>query len=453
MASDLSTALAYVYGDDPALLRPQLKRYEHGLAWFARRYGPGEVLTFHAPGRVNLIGEHTDYNHGYVLPVALDKDVVLLARPREDDQVVLTNRERCYGVRRFRIAQDIPSQPVGDWANYVQGPAQFLARAYGSGLCGLTGYVDGADPLGIPRGSGLSSSSALTVVGMVALAQRAGIPLTGVALAEACSQAEWYVGTRGGIMDQFISVLGQRDHALFLDCRPAADGSSYVTRQVPLPQGYAIVVVDSGVRHSNTGPHFNRRVAECRIGVRLLQKAYPGITHLRDVDGIPWSELEPLLPEVIAAVDLRAQGIDPETILDSGVSPATDTFFVRRRCRHVYHENKRVLQSVAALEAGDVQALAELLREAHASARDDYAISTPEIEALVEAASIAPGALAARLTGAGWGGCIVAIVAQDAVRAFGRSVAAGYKQRTQLDATVFGCRSAAGAGLVYRTIV
>ncbi|MHB0858934.1 MAG: galactokinase [Anaerolineae bacterium] len=453
MASDLAEALACIYGDDPALLRPQVRRYTHGFRWFAGHHGPGEVYAFHAPGRVNLIGEHTDYNHGYVLPVALDKDILLLARPRTDNQVLLTNRERRYGTRAFRITPDIPSQPVGDWANYIQGSAQLLEREYGPGLYGLTGYVDGALPLGIPRGSGLSSSSALTVVSAVALSAGASIPLHGVALAEACSRAEWYVGTRGGIMDQFISVLGQRGHALFLDCRPAVDGSGYTTRQVPLPEGYAIVVVDSGVRHSNTGPHFNRRVAECRIGVRLLQKAYPGITHLRDVDQVPWTELESLLPEVIVAADLRAQGIDPETILDSGVSPATDTFYVRRRCRHVYHENRRVLQSVSALETGDVHGLAALLREAHASARDDYEVSTPEIEALVEAANAAPGSLGARLTGAGWGGCIVAIVAQEATEAFALSVVAGYKRRTRLDATVFGCRSAAGAGLVYRTIV
>jgi galactokinase len=254
-------------------------------------------------------------------------------------------------------------------------------------------------------------------------------------------------------MDQFISLLAQRGHALFLDCRPAADGSGYTLRQVPIPAGYAIIVVDSGVRHRNTGPHFNRRVAEGRIGVRLLQRRFPGITHLRDVNHLPWEELEPLLPEVIHTGELLQMGINPETILDGGVSPGTDTFFVRKRCRHVITENNRVLQSVAALERGNMAAFGRLLGEAHASARDDYEISTPEIEALVRLASAVTGTAGARLTGAGWGGCIVAAVREDAADAFREAVVRGYRQKTGLEAHVFICRSAAGAGEALRLVV
>jgi len=399
--------LKTIYGSDPQLLEQQSLRYQRGLTAFAARFGSGEVVVYRAPGRVNLIGEHTDYNHGYVLPMALDKDVLIFARARRDRAVNLVNVEPEFGERHFTIAREIPLRPIGDWANYAQGPAQLLEREHGPGLRGFDALVDGAPPYGVPRGAGLSSSSALTVASAVTLVGLNGLALGGAALAEACGRAEWYVGTRGGIMDQFISILAQRGHALFLDCRPAADGSGYTLKQVPIPAGYAIIVVDSSVRHRNTGPHFNRRVAEGRIGVRLLQRRFPGITHLRDVNHLPWSELEPLLPEVIHTGELLQAGIDPETILDGGVSPGADTFFVRKRCRHVITENLRVIESVAALEAGDMTTFGRLLGEAHASARDDYEISTPEIEALVRLANAAPGTVGARLTGAGWGGCIV----------------------------------------------
>ena len=254
-------------------------------------------------------------------------------------------------------------------------------------------------------------------------------------------------------MDQFISLLARPGHALFLDCRPAADGSGYHVEQVPIPPNYALVVADSGVRHKNTGPLFNRRVVEGRIGVRLLQRRYPGITHLRDADHLPWDEIEPLLPEVIHSADLRKAGIDPETLLDDGLGPQTDTFFVRKRCRHVITENNRVLRSIAALSSGDLGAFGRLMREAHISARDDYEISAPEIETLVDLANAAPGAIGARLTGAGWGGCIVSLVRQDCTDAFTKAVRRGYRQRTGLETQVFVCRSSAGAGQVLRTRV
>ena len=453
MSCDGRSALRQIYGDDQQTLAEQWARYQRGLDAFATRYGPGEVIIYRAPGRVNLIGEHTDYNHGYVLPMALNKDVLIFARPDSDQTVHLASIEATFGDRRFVIGHDIPAKPIGDWANYVQGPAQLLEREHGPGLHGFDAVVDGAPPYGVPRGAGLSSSSALTVVGAVTLVGINGLALAGTALAEACGRAEWYVGTRGGIMDQFISILAKRDHALFLDCRPKANGGGYSYQHVPIASQYAVMVVDSGVRHTNTSPLFNRRVAEDRIGVRLLQQAYPGITHLRDVDDVPWAELEPLLPEVIHGAALRQMGIDPDTILDSGVSPETDTFFVRRRCRHVITENRRVLQSVSALEAGDMGAFGRLMREAHASARDDYEISTPEIEALVSLANGAPGTAGARLTGAGWGGCIVAVVRRDQVDAFREAIVSGYKQETGLDAQVFACRSAKGAGEALRTIV
>jgi len=451
MSFELIVALQRVYGGDPAALEEQSARYQRALASFAARYGSGEVWVYRAPGRANLIGEHTDYNQGYVLPVALDKDVLICARPRPDRLVRLANREEEYGQRSFAIAETIARRPVGDWANYVQGPAQLLEREHGPGLRGFDAWVDGAAPHGVPRGAGLSSSSALTVASAVALADLNGIDLEGAELAESCSRAEWYVGTRGGIMDHFISVLARRGHALFLDCRPAADGSGYAYEQVPIPRGYAIILVDSGVRHRNTGPLFNRRVAEGRIGVRLLQRHRPEITHLRDVSRLAWPDLEPLLPEVIHTPALLEMGIDPDAVLDGGVTPETDTFTVRRRCRHVVTENDRVLRTVAALRTGDMVAFGQLLREAHASARDDYEISTPEIEVLVSLANAAPGTVGARLTGAGWGGCVVAVVREESSQAFRRALGPAYREQTGIAAREFICRSAAGAGLVLRT--
>jgi len=446
---DLRARLSPIYGPDaPQALELQCERIGRALMRFRQVYGPGPVQLFRAPGRVNLIGEHTDYNHGYVLPMALDKDVILLARPRSDAQVCLENIEADFAPRAFEIGAEIPPRPAGDWANYAQGPAQLLAREYGPNLAGCDVLVSGEAPCGVPRGAGLSSSSAFTVAFAVTLVSLNRLPLRGPALADACGRAEWYVGTRGGVMDQFISILAERDRALFLDCRPQPQTGGYTYRQVPIPKGYNVVVVDSCVKHANTGPLFNRRVAEGRIGVRLLREHYPQITHLRDVSDIPWADLEPLLPEAISADALRARGIEPDTILDNGLNPDTDQFQVRRRCRHVISENKRVRDCAAALRRGDMEEVGRLLHAAHTSASQDYEISTPEIDALVALAEAQPGCLGARLTGAGWGGCVVALVRAADARAFAHNLPSRYMQRTGLAGRIFACRSAAGAGLV-----
>ncbi|MFP3896844.1 MAG: galactokinase [Anaerolineales bacterium] len=452
MDSDLCKALCRVYGGSSEQLSSQVARYERGLRVFAERYGAGEVAVFRASGRVNLIGEHTDYNYGFVLPMALDKDILIFARPRSDRKVHLTNVESLFDDREFVISEDIPRRTVGDWANYVQGAAQLLEREYGPGLKGFDALVQGEAPHGVPRGAGLSSSSALTVAAAAALLGVNGIEVDGPAFAEACSRAEWYVGTRGGIMDHFTSVLARQGHALFLDCCPNGKGD-YSYRHVPIPEGYAVVVVDSGVRHKNTGPHFNRRVAEGRIGVHLMKQKYPGITSLRDVQNLGWSEIALLLPKEIDRRALAEMGIDPEGMLDSEVQLETDVFCVRKRCRHVITENERVLQSIDALERGDMERVGALLQEAHASARDDYEISTPEIETLVYLAESVPQTLGARLTGAGWGGCIVVLVERDGVGALRETVGKGYREEMGRRAEFFVCRSAAGAGGIWQTSI
>ena len=425
--------------------KEQHARYQTAMEAFRHHFGnQGEITIFRAPGRVNLIGEHTDYNHGFVLPAALDKDVLLLVRPRRDQQIHLINLESDFPPVAFPISAAIPTAPAGDWSNYARGAAQTITQQMGRPPVGFDGLIVAPPPYGVPRGAGLSSSSALTVVVAVALAYLADWQPSAVQLAQLCSDAEWYVGTRGGIMDQFIALLGRRDHALFLDCRPAANGD-YSYEPIPLPTDYRLLVVDSGVHHRNVRGEFNQRVAACRAGVGLLRTSYPQITHLRDLHEIDWHTLEPALPETISANTLRDQGVD------LGEIPGLDTaalLKVRACCRHVWSENHRVQQAVQAMHNSDIATLGSLLNAAHASARDDYNISCPEVEVLVESACEVDGVAGARLTGAGWGGCIVALVHETAVAAFQTHVEQRYHQRTGRAAAIFPCQAGPGAGWV-----
>ena len=430
-----------IYG---AAAGTQQARYAAALKAFTGIYGPGPVEIFRAPGRVNLIGEHTDYNHGYVLPLALDRDALLLARPRVDTTVHLQNIEPDFGPRVFDMGRAISPAPLGDWSNYVRGAAQMVALQLGGRAHGMDGLVAAAKPHGVPRGAGVSSSSALTVVSAVALAHLNGWQPDPVRFARLCGDAEWYVGTRGGIMDQFISLLALAGRALFLDCRPR-QADQYEFHHVPLPPGYRVLVVDSGVHHANVRGEFNLRVAACRTGVACLRSRYPGVTHLRDVQDVAWPELSPLLPQHMALAEARARGAD----LDGIRLPSEHAELrVRARCRHVHSENARVLAMVSALKERDIGSVGVLLGRAHRSARDDYGISCPELEALVEAAHAVDGTAGARLTGAGWGGCIVALVRDEAVSEFEAEVPRRYRQQTGLRASVFACRAGGGAGHV-----
>ena len=479
----LSNTLERIYGK---AAEAQQTRYSAALVAFERIYGPGPVHLFRAPGRVNLIGEHTDYNHGFVLPVALDRDVLLLARPRPDQTVRLHNIEPAFAPRTFTIGPTISPAPRGDWSNYVRGAAQMIARhrppaasvydspappVYsGAGVRGMDALAVAAPPYGVPRGAGVSSSSALTVVAALALAHLNGWQPNPLPFAQLCSEAEWYVGTRGGIMDQFAALLARPGHALFLDCRPRGPVGDrpqqgrdrpqqvggrtqhrYTFAHVPLPSGICILVADTGVHHANVRGEFNLRVAACRAGVACLRlpasRGEEGgdITHLRDVQDVDWAKLAPLLPEVLTVAEARARGAD----LDDVPLPTDDAELrVRACCRHVHSENERVRATIAALEAGDVVTVGHLLNQAHASARDDYDISCPELETLVEAARAVEGTVGARLTGAGWGGCIVALVRQEAVSDFETEVARRYRQQTGRETTIFACRAGGGAGRV-----
>ena len=449
--------LSFYYGQDAGALEAQRTRYRLAAQRLETECGPGPVSFLRTPGRINLIGEHTDYNRGFVLPVALDRDVLFAMRARDDATVRVANVEAGFAPFSFTISEDIPHAPQGDWRNYFQGAAQELCRRYGP-LAGIDIVVSGGPPLGVPRGAGLSSSTALTVNAAQALVARNEIDVERADLAHLCSEAEWYVGTRGGMMDQFSTLLCRRDHALFLDCRPSPDGV-YRVDHVPLPADVQVVLLDSGVHHENARGAYNKRVAECKIGVHLIQRRYPNAAQLRDV--IPerldlseddfWQSLEEMLPAAATAPELVARGVDAtwlsDLVADHGLDEGV-TFSILPRCRHVITENQRVLAGVTALRAGQVATFGLLMDGAHASMSADYGASCDEADALVELARQEPGVLGARITGAGWGGGVVALVRRETGTAWTGRVRDAYRAATGLEPHVYLCRPASGAGEV-----
>jgi galactokinase len=288
------------------------------------------------------------------------------------------------------------------------------------------------------------------------------------ALAHLCSEAEWYVGTRGGMMDQFSALLSRRDYALYLDCRPSPDGV-YTYDHVPIPSGIQIVLLNSGVRHENVRGHFNQRVAECKIGVRLLQASFPSVKQLRDVTpyalGVDaahtergasdaesgfWAMLEEILPARSTAAGLVQRGLDEDWLRDLMADHRLDAdaaFVVLPRCRHVITENARVVDGVDALRAGQVERFGALMNEAHASMSADYGASCPEVDALAAIVRRQEGVLGARITGAGWGGGVVALVHRDCAETWIDAAKAAYRQATGLECIAYVCRPGDGAGL------
>jgi galactokinase len=363
----------------------------------------------------------------------------MFARPRNNRTIRVANIEEGYAPVDFELSTEIPSAPRGHWSNYLRGPAQMLASH--ASIPGMDLLVSGAPPYGVPRSVGLSSSSAIVVATAVTLAHQAGLSYATPAFAQSCADAEWYVGTRGGIMDHFAALLTQRDHALFLDCRAQSDGT-YITRHIPFPASHRLLVVDSNVHHDNIRGEFNLRVAACRAGVALLRAAYPDITHLRDVQGVPWEEIAPFLPKVSTAKRLAEDGIDLGDI--PGLDPSAP-LYILACCRHVWHENARVLQTLDALAAGDIPTVGALLTAAHFSARDDYGISTPELDFLVNTANQLPGVVGARLTGAGWGGCVVVMVDANEVEQLQTELGKAYATAFGQTPAMFLCQAAPGA--------
>ncbi|MBN1640452.1 MAG: galactokinase [Anaerolineae bacterium] len=374
---------------------------------YARQYGSAPEIVVRAPGRVNLIGEHTDYNDGYVFPIAIDRSVLVAASARSDRTVRLYAADFGEG-DRFSL-DDIEHAPVHRWSNYQRGVAAVLQER-GLPLPGL----DVAVASDVPIGAGLSSSAALEVAMAVTWQALAGFALERTELALLCQRAEnTFVGVNCGIMDQFISALGRKNAALLIDCR------TLDYRPAFLPQDVSVVIMDTTVQRGLADSAYNTRRAECEEGVRLLAAHLPGITALRDVPLDAFAHHAHALPEN-----------------------------VRQRCRHVITENARVLEAIEALDRGDAPRFGGLMNASHVSLRDDYQVSCAELDTMVEAAWDAPGVFGARMTGGGFGGCAVALVESDRADAFSQQVGAAYAAATGLSPNLYICTAEAGADIV-----
>ena len=374
---------------------------------FAAQYGAPPEMVVRAPGRVNLIGEHTDYNDGYVFPIAIDRSVLVAASARADRTVRLYAADFA---RRASFSLDHIVHAEGQrWSNYQRGVAAVLEER-GYHLPGL----DAAIASDVPIGAGLSSSAAIEVGMAVTWQALSGFDLERTELALLCQRAEnTFVGVNCGIMDQFISALGREGAALFVDCR------TLHYEAVALPEGGVIVIMDTKVQRGLAGSAYNTRRAECEEGVRLLRAYLPAIEALRDVPPDLFQRLAEELPET-----------------------------VRKRCQHVVFEDQRVLDGIAALERGDAAAFGRLMDASHVSLRDDYEVSCAELDAMVEAAWAAPGVIGARMTGAGFGGCAVALVEAEQADAFSAQVATAYEDETGIVPSLYVCTAEDGASVV-----
>jgi len=374
---------------------------EQVTAEFERRYGEAPAIVVRAPGRVNLIGEHTDYNDGFVLPMAIDRAVWIALRPSGSVRVIARSLDFDETIE-FSLEAFGRGGPA--WGEYLKGVAWSLKEA-GYRPRGWEGELAGD----VPIGAGLSSSAALELAAARAFAAVSDLPLDPAAMARIAQRAEnEWVGVRCGIMDQMVSAAGREGNALLIDCR------SLETQAVPLPPGMTVVVMDTATRRGLLDSAYNERREQCEAAARFL-----GVPALRDV----------------TARSLAAKGLGlEETTL--------------RRARHVVSENARTLQAADAMRRGDAEALGRLMSASHVSLRDDFEVSSRELDLMVECALRQAGCLGARMTGAGFGGCAVALVRAEASQAFVDSVASDYRRVTGLEPRVFVCRAADGAEVV-----
>jgi len=372
---------------------------------FGQRYGKGRPRFFQAPGRVNLIGEHTDYNDGFVLPVAIDRQVVIAARVRDDQRVRLWSvsfeQSSEFGL------EEIEADAAAPWSNYVRGVALMLQQQ-GFALLGIDATLAG----NVPIGSGLASSAALEVASATALCALSNVSVGAVTLAQICQRAEnEFVGMNCGIMDQFIAVLGQVGSALLIDCR------SLDYQLVPVPTGASIVVCDTMKRRGLVESEYNLRRKQCEAGVEILREKVLNARALRDV--------------TLQQLEAHADALPP-TVL--------------RRCRHAVSEDQRVLMAVEALRDTDAAEVGRLMDLSHASLRDDCEVSCRELDEMVRLARDAPGCLGARMTGAGFGGCTVNLVWEGQAEAFASRVRAGYFDALGVVPEIYVCQASRGAG-------
>ncbi len=367
---------------------------------FAERHGAPAAFIARAPGRVNLIGDHTDYNEGFVLPMAIDRAVWIAFRPRRDGLVSVHSLD--FGeTREFDSSDGV--RAARSWVEYIRGIAWAL-RDSGRSVCGWEGVTVGD----VPLGAGLSSSAALELAAARAFSTSCSVAWEPAEMALLAQRAEnEWVGVNCGIMDQLISAAGEADHATLIDCR------TLETRAVPLPEGAVVVVLDTATRRGLVGTAYNERRSQCEAAARVL-----GVRALRDVDLVTFQR--------------RIEELNSVT---------------RRRARHVITENARVLQAADALAEGDLPGVGRLMIESHASLRDDFEVSRDELDIMAEVACALPGCYGARMTGAGFGGCAVALVDSSAVSAFSSEVAREYERATRIRPAVYVCAAAQGASV------
>ena len=376
------------------------------MADFHARFATPATI-YAAPGRVNLIGEHTDYNDGFVLPAAIEFYCWVAAAPRIDRKLVIGSQHFNETVEADLDA--FPGVAKNHWSGYPLGVAWAL-EASGRHLKGANLLISGD----VPLGAGLSSSAAIEVASGFALLHQSGLPVDRKELAQLCQKAEnEFVGAHVGIMDQFVSCHGRASHAMLLDCR------SLEYNLVELPPGVQLVICNSMVKHKIGSSQYNVRRAECEQGVRTLRQVLPKIDALRDV--------------TLAQLEEHRALLGPK---------------VYSRCHHVVTENGRVQSAVRAFESGDLRTLGQVMSESHRSLRDDYEVSSKELDLLVEIAVAQSGVIGARMTGGGFGGCTINLVESSAVRPFKKNVAAGYLEGTGRKPEVYVSAAADGVRLL-----
>lgn len=383
------------------------------IANFQERFAEAPAHVVRAPGRVNLLGEHVDYNDGFVLPIAIDRATWLAFSPSDTDQTTLMamdlSEEISFTSETLRDKTDAKGKPLPTWALYPAGVAWALKEA---GLS--TPTLKGIYTSDVPQGAGLSSSASVEMAFVLAWQTLGGWKLPPMERALLGQKAEnQYVGVNSGIMDQFASACGQQDRLLYLDCR------SLEWQTLPLPSEVAIVIADTKMRRTLTSGEYNKRRADCEEAVRILSAELPDIKSLRDVPVETFNQYASRLPEQI-----------------------------KMRARYVVEEIERTQRVIPLLERGDMVAFGKLLNQCHASLRDLYEVSIPELDTMVRVAQSLPGCYGARLTGAGFGGCTVNLVAREQADAFSEALAAGYEDKTGFSPEIYICSASNGAELI-----
>jgi galactokinase len=373
---------------------------------FRAKFG-GTPRLYRAPGRVNLIGEHTDYNDGFVMPVAIGFYCWAAIGPRNDRKLHISSREFPEDVEVDLSSE--AAQPSHTWSDYPVGVAVQLQKT-SFPLTAANVLIHGE----VPIGAGLSSSASIEVATAMALAETSRHAIDRRELALICQRAETdFVGMKCGIMDQFISLCGRKSHALMLDCR------SLQFELVSIPDSAKLVICNTGVKHKHAGGEYNRRREECEAAVRALKQALPSIDALRDV---------------------RKEDLDQHRALLSEVA--------LKRARHVVSENARVLEAATALRAGDLPKVGATMNESHKSLRDDYEVSCAELDLMVDLAHQQQGVYGARMTGGGFGGSTVNLVDARHADAFAQNIAKAYRAETNIAPQIYVCDPVDGAGSV-----